>query len=155
MIEIVKVETEKQLNAVRVLFLEYAAALGHDLGFQDFEKELAGLPGRYAPPEGGLLLADSDGEPAGCAGLRRLEPGVCEMKRMYVRADFRSLRLGRRLAEAVLEEARRLGYRRMRLDTLVEMRAANRLYESLGFKDIPAYYHNPLPGARFMELELG
>jgi putative acetyltransferase len=154
-IQIIQAESKAHIAAIRELFFEYAAGLGHDLGFQDFERELAGLPGRYGPPRGCLLLALADDGAAGCVALRPLEADVCEMKRMYVRPAFRAGSLGRRLAEAVLGEARRLGYRSIRLDTLTEMRAANRLYESFGFRDIEAYYDNPLPGARYMELALG
>lgn len=156
------VETERILHAedpdrvdtARSLFVEYAEAIGVDLCFQGFDAELAGLPGAYAPPAGRLLLGLVGDDVAGCVALRDLGGGVCEMKRLYVRLAFRSSGLGRRLAEAVIEEARAAGYERMRLDTLPSMAAAQRLYESLGFREIPPYYPNPVPGARFLELGL-
>jgi putative acetyltransferase len=154
MIEIIRVESEAHISAIRELFREYATALGHDLGFQDFDRELAELPGRYGPPRGSLLLAFADDRAAGCVGLRPLSEDVCEMKRMYVRPAYRSGGFGQRLAREIIEQGRRLGYRRIRLDTLAEMRAANRLYESFGFTDIEPYYDNPLPGARYMELAI-
>ncbi|MCW8129932.1 MAG: GNAT family N-acetyltransferase [Planctomycetota bacterium] len=142
------------LDHARMLFREYAASLGFDLGFQGFEEELAGLPGRYAPPEGRLFLATHEGLNAGCAALRKLEDGICEMKRMYVRPGFRGLKLGRRLAEKILAEARAAGYARMRLDTIATMREARALYASLGFVEIPPYTFNPIEGAVYMECVL-
>jgi putative acetyltransferase len=147
--------TSADTDAVRALLLEYAEALGVDLCFQGFDRELAELPGEYAPPRGSLLVArDEHGDAAGCVALRRLSDGTCEMKRLYVRPALRGAGLGRELALAVVEEARGLGYARMRLDTLPSMSAAARLYESLGFLDIEPYYENPVPGARYLELEL-
>ena len=142
------------LDEVRALFLQYAESLGVDLGFQGFEAELAGLPGSYEPPGGRLLIARVGGRPAGCVGLRPLEPGICEMKRLYVSPDARGLGLGRLLAEAAIAEGRAAGYRSMRLDTLETMAAAHRLYRSLGFRPILPYRHNPVPGAAFLALDL-
>lgn len=151
---IVPAEQGSALEHVRRLFREYAAGLGVDLGFQGFEEELASLPGAYAPPSGRLLLALQDGDPAGCVALRQLEPGIGEMKRLYVRRTCRGAGWGRLLAERVVAEARSAGYGRLRLDTLPTMGEAHRLYTSLGFAAIPPYRHNPVPGSAFLELNL-
>jgi len=143
-----------EIDDVRALFREYERWLDYDLCFQGFESELAGLPGRYAPPSGRLWLAEVDGQLAGCVGLRELEPGICEMKRLYVRPDRRGLGIGLALSRAVIEQARKRGYGRMRLDTVASMVEATRLYETLGFREIRPYRHNPVPGARFFELDL-
>jgi GNAT superfamily N-acetyltransferase len=146
---------DADMDDVRTLFREYEAWLEHDLCFQGFEQELLGLPGRYAPPAGRLYLAEVSGLLAGCIALRACSPGVCEMKRLFVRDSARGLGLGRALAQRVIDDARAIGYRAMRLDTLPDrMAPANALYEALGFRDIPAYYDNPLPGVRYMELPL-
>jgi ribosomal protein S18 acetylase RimI-like enzyme len=144
-----------EMEPVRVLFREYADSLGFDLCFQNFEQELADLPGRYAPPSGCLLLATVGDEPAGCVALKELADGVCEMKRLYVRSRYRGTGLGRTLAEQIIREARNLSYQAMRLDTIPSaMGRAVALYRSLGFRDIPPYCPNPIPGALFMELTL-
>ena len=147
------------LQETRRLFLEYARSLKLDLEFQGFGRELRELPGEYAPPRGLLILArpgESDGsEAVGCIALRPLGAEICEMKRLYVRPAWRGSGLGRTLSLRLMDEALRLGYRRMRLDTLASMEAATGLYRSLGFREIPPYYHNPLPDPLFFERELG
>lgn len=151
----IRAATGADLDAIHRLLREYAAWLNVDLSFQGFEEELAALPGEYAPPSGRLLVAEeADAEIAGCAALRRIDDEICEMKRLYVPERFRGSGLGRRLAEAILEEARAIGYRRMRLDTLPQMGSAHRLYESMGFREIEAYRFNPVAGTRFLEREV-
>lgn len=155
MVELIEATRGDLLGEVRALFREYAATLGISLCFQGFEEELAGLPGRYAPPGGTILLARGSGMLAGCVAMRPLdERGVCEMKRLYVRENARGLGLGGMLARTVIENARLAGYARMRLDTLPAMKAAMAMYERLGFKDIAPYCHNPHEGVRYMELVL-
>jgi putative acetyltransferase len=143
-----------RLKQVRELFLEYADSLGFDLCFQGFQEELATLPGQYSRPGGRLLLASWNGAVAGCAGLRPLERGICEMKRLYVRPAFRGLSLGLTLAQRIIDEGREAGYHSMRLDSLPSMNAALALYRQLGFYEIPAYRENPVAGAVFLELPL-
>jgi len=147
-------ENEADLAEVRRLFREYQRSVGVDLCFQGFEEELATLPGAYAPPRGRLVLALHEGRPAGCVGLRPLGEADCEMKRLFVRPEFRGLDLGRALAEHLVGEARGLGCRRMLLDTLPSMTAAQALYRRLGFQPIAPYTRNPVPGALFLGLEL-
>jgi GNAT superfamily N-acetyltransferase len=148
-------ESPAQIAQVRELFLEYAKSLGFSLCFQNFDKELAGLPGDYAPPEGRLLLAEFAGGVAGCVALHKCDAGICEMKRLYLRPQFRGKGLGRVLAEAVIAEAQKIGYERMRLDTVEPvMRDAVGLYRKLGFREIAPYRTNPMPGTLYMELKL-
>lgn len=143
---------------VREIFQDYGRSLGFDLCFQNFDGELAALPGDYALPRGNLLLARIDGKVAGCCALRPLDtvdyPNACEMKRLYVRPAYRGLRLGRLLAEAVMDSARMAGYDCILLDTLDDMEAARALYVELGFEEVPPYYHNPIAGAHYLKAEL-
>ena len=152
--ELTEVRTREHLRMIRRLFVEYANAIEVDLCFQGFEQELAELPGRYATPEGRLLLALEGRTPAGCVALRKIGEDDCEMKRLFVRPLFRGKGLGRELARNVIAAAREIGYQRMRLDTLASMKPAIALYESLGFERIAPYYHNPNGNAVFMELAL-
>ena len=146
------------MEAVRDIFGEYAHALRVDLCFQDFDNELAQLPGDYAEPRGALLLAEVEGAIAGCCALRPLDaadyPNASEMKRLYVRKAFRGFGLGRELAEAMLDRARQAGYACVLLDTLDDMESARALYTDLGFEEIPPYYHNPIPGAHYLKVEI-
>jgi GNAT superfamily N-acetyltransferase len=146
---------DQDIEVARELFGEYAASLGLDLEFQGFSEELATLPGRYAPPRGRLLLAWGGAEAAGCVALRPIDPGICEMKRLYVRPAYRGAGRGRQLAERIVQEARDAGYGRMRLDTLPAMAGARALYQALGFRPIPPYRANPIDGAVFLVLTLG
>ena len=152
---IVLADNQQRITAVRELFLEYANSLGFDLCFQSFEKELADLPGDYAFPSGILLLALVDDQPAGCIALHKLDEGICEMKRLYVRPQFRGEGVGLQLARWVIESAIAMGYSRMRLDTVAaQMQAAVAMYRRLGFVEIEPYRDNPIPSALYMELDL-
>lgn len=152
--EIIQASSEQHYTQARELFQQYAASLGISLCFQNFNQEVAGLPGAYAPPKGRLFLALEEQEAVGCVALRNLGDGTCEMKRLFIRSRFRGQKIGRRLALAAIDEARRIGYQRMRLDTLPVMEEAIALYRSLGFRVIEPYTHNPVPGALFMEVRL-
>jgi len=174
MLRITSAETDEGVKQASILFREYAAALGVDLSFQNFDQELASLPGDYAPPDGRLFLAVLDeASPdeqssvsstsstssalphvAGCIALRKFDAETCEMKRLYVRPEFRGHGAGRALAHAVIDAAREIGYLRMRLDTLPQMTEAQALYRALGFREIPPYRHNPIVGSRYFELGL-
>lgn len=151
-------ESPVQIAQARELFLEYAQSLGFSLCFQNFDKELADLPGEYSPPGGCLLLAEYEGQPAGCVALHKLknsDDSICEMKRLYLRPQFRGKGLGRALADRIITEARQMGYRRMWLDTVEPvMKDALAMYRRLGFKEIAPYCANPIAGALYMELEL-
>ena len=154
MLRIYPVKTSEDIELVKGLFVEYADSLGFDLCFQNFEEELANLPGGYAPPYGCLLLAKYQDKAAVCVALRKLSDGVCEGKRLYVRPRFRGLRIGKRLVEAIIEEAQKIGYSLIRGDTVPSMQFAQALYASLGFKEIEPYCYNPIEGAKFIELKL-
>jgi putative acetyltransferase len=147
--------TPAQIAQARELFLEYAQSLGFSLCFQNFDQELAGLPGDYAPPGGRLLLAELSGELAGCVALHKFDNDICEMKRLYLRPKFRGKGLGRILAEAIIAEAHQIGYRRMRLDTVGPvMQDAVAMYRKLGFREIAPYRANPMAGTLYLELTL-
>jgi GNAT superfamily N-acetyltransferase len=152
---VAQAESLAQIVQARELFLEYAQSLGFSLCFQSFDKELASLPGDYAPPDGRLLLAEYDDHLAGCVALHKLEPGICEMKRLYLRRQFRGQGLGRILANHIIAEARQIGYHRMRLDTVEPvMNDAVAMYRKIGFQEIAPYCSNPMSGVIYMELEL-
>ena len=157
-IRIVDADSAALLESARAIIREYAAGLGVDLSFQDFEGEMAGLPGEYGPPAGALLLAFVDGQLAGCGAMRALADvdyaNACEMKRLFVRPGFRRFGLGRLLAQALLDRAAAAGYSSMLLDTLDEMESARELYASLGFQEIAPYYYNPIPGAHYLKVAL-
>ena len=153
--QIFQATTDEHIEAARTLFEEYAASLGFSLCFQNFDQELKNLPGAYAPPDGRLLLAVENDQLAGCIALRKLDDKVCEMKRLFVRPGYRATGVGRFLAESIIDEARELGYTRMRLDTIPgKMDKAIALYHSIGFVEIAPYTQNPVEGAKFMELKL-
>ncbi|HGY54716.1 MAG TPA: GNAT family N-acetyltransferase [Caldithrix abyssi] len=151
---IVLAENKEQLEHIRRLFREYERFLGEDLHFQKFEEELANLPADYGPPDGVLLLLMEDGKAVGCGALRRLDEGVCELKRLFIQPEIRGRGLGRQMVRRLIDEAVRLGYNRMVLDTLDRLDAANRLYRSMGFVQTEPYYHNPLKGVLYWELDL-
>lgn len=151
-------QTPADLSDARALFEEYAASLAVDLCFQGFDQELDTLPGEYTDPRGALILARVNGQAAGCCALRPIDscdyPNACEMKRLFVRPGYRKMGLGRMLAEAIMDSARRAGYASLLLDTLDDMESARALYEDLGFAEIPPYYHNPIAGAHYLRVEL-
>jgi len=147
-------ETDEDVDIARGLFVEYAAGLGFDLDFQDFKTELATIREQYFPPEGALLLVEVEGKMIGCAGMRKFTDDVCEMKRMYVKPEFRGEGIGRKMSEILIDTAKKAGYKYMRLDTIDTMITARELYGSLGFKIIPPYRYNPIEGTVYMELEL-
>jgi putative acetyltransferase len=151
----VQAECSAHVAQARELFQEYAQSLGVNLCFQNFEQELAGLPGHYAPPDGRLLLAEYDGQLAGCVALHKWDDGICEMKRLYLRPSFRGKGLGRAIAEKIIADASSIGYQRMRLDTIEPlMKDAVEMYRKLGFREIAPYRPNPIAGAMYMELQL-
>ncbi len=144
----------EDLREIIALFKEYAASLDFELSFQDFDFEVDNLPGEYGAPEGRLLLGLWNEQVAGCVALRKISGDICEMKRLYVRPSFRGMKIGKSLAEMIVKEARKMGYTAMRLDTVPSMERARSVYESLGFRKISPYRHNPVPGALFLELDL-
>jgi GNAT superfamily N-acetyltransferase len=158
MILIEQADSAAKIELAREMFREYSSQLGVDLSFQDFERELRELPGKYAPPEGRLLLAyyfeGGNRKAAGCGALRQMDLAACEMKRLYVRPEFRGRGLGRALSESLVAIARVIGYSSMRLDTLPSMHEAHKLYQGLGFREIAPYYESPVPGSFFLELDL-
>lgn len=147
--------TGDAIEEIKQLFIEYSQSLGVNLDFQNFETELNTLPGKYIPPSGALILALVDGKAAGCVALRKMDDDICEMKRLYVRNDYRGLGIGNKLISMIIEEAGKLNYSYMRLDTLPTMKRAQELYKSYGFYDIEPYVYNPVTGTRFLELCLG
>jgi len=154
MLKIKNAVSENDIEIIRALFLEYARSLNFDLCFQNFSEELKNLPGEYAPPNGYLLIAYWNESPVGCVALRKIEKGVCEMKRLYVQKEFRGKNIGKVLVEELIKEAVRIGYTKMRLDTVPSMLTAQKLYASMGFYQIKPYRENPVEGAIYMELEL-
>ena len=146
--------TQGMIEEIKQLFIEYSQSLGIDLNFQNFETELNTLPGKYVPPAGALILALVDGRAAGCIALRKVDENICEMKRLYVRDDYRGLGIGNKLISMIIEEAGKLNYSYMRLDTLPTMKKAQELYRSYGFYDIEPYVYNPIIGTKFLELNL-
>ena len=153
-VAIVRAGTVEDLRHIRMLFVEYHKWLGIDLCFQSFKEELESLPGKYAPPAGCLLLGRVEDTVVGGVGMRPMDTGICEMKRLFIRQKWRGQGYGRRLAEAIIKEAREAGYAKMRLDTLARLMEALELYGSMGFVEIPPYYHNPHENVVFLELDL-
>lgn len=153
-ITIRKAKTAEDYNTAKKLFIEYASTLSFNLGFQNFKEELQNIMHEYSPPDGCILLAMAGNIAAGCVALRKFEPGISEMKRMYLKPGFRGKGIGKKLALAIIKEAKKTGYKKIRLDTLEEMPEAVALYQSLGFKKIKPYRHNPVKGAKFFELVL-
>ena len=153
-VELIYVESGPQIEEVRALFVEYARSLDFNLHFQGFDKELLELPGPYSLPQGRLILCRLQGAPAGCIAVKPLGGGLCEMKRLFVRPEFRGKGIGLKLATRIIADARQIGYRAMRLDTIATMVPAMALYRQLGFREIPPYYDNPVPNATFFELTL-
>lgn len=152
--KIIQAQTENHIREARILFREYETALGVDLCFQSFEEELANLPGKYAPPDGLLMLAADDSDVAGCAAMRKIGEHVCEIKRLFVRPQYRGMGIGRMLAQEIICRARHAGYHVMYLDTLAILERAIALYRSLGFQETEPYYHNPLDGVVYLQLDL-
>jgi len=153
-IKYLKAKSDRYLETARELFMEYARSLEFNLGFQDFEEETADMRRYYGAPDGCIILAFCDDKPAGCVALRKLEEGICEMKRLYVRPEFRGLGIGKTLSEMILEEASSIGYEKMRLDTLASMKRAISIYRKLGFYDIESYRYNPFEHAVFLEKKI-
>jgi len=151
-INIIKAQTTEQIELIRYLFIDYSKELSFELDFQDFNQELEQLPGKYSEPEGLLLLAYYNDSVAGCVGLRRFEQGICEMKRLYVKQEFRGKGIGIKLSEAIILEAKKNEYKKMRLDTISNMKVAIGIYKKLGFYEIKTYRYNPIPDSVFMEL---
>ena len=152
--KIIQATEKNQISSVKELFLEYAESLNFKLCFQDFDKELESLPGDYSPPDGRLYIALYENKPVGCIALRKFMDSVCEMKRLYVRPQFRGNNIGKKLVELLIEDARKIGYKKMVLDTVPSMQTAQKLYRSFGFCEIKPYRINPVKGAKYMELKL-
>lgn len=154
MLKIIQAITPQQIDTARSLFREYQQFLNVDLCFQGFEDELASLPGKYAAPDGAILLAEFDGKIAGCVAVRSIKDEICEMKRLYVKDEFRGLAIGKKLAQEIIKTAKELNYKKMQLDTLERLQAAMGIYQQLGFQKISPYYANPLDEVVYWELDL-
>jgi ribosomal protein S18 acetylase RimI-like enzyme len=153
-VNIISAGNKEDIESAKQLFLEYAKSLNFDLCFQGFDEELKNLPGDYSPPEGELLLAYSEGKLAGCVAFHKFENDICEMKRLFLRSEFRGQGIGRQLTVRVIDDAKKIGYKKMRLDTLPAMKEAIQLYKDLGFNEINPYRYNPIEGVCYMGLEL-